>query len=295
MLVSLLTLDVKSFGAESLRRTQVVKIVHSNTTSTSTLAKHSSTSSSLAASLRSSAPAMTPNRHKVGVSGVKPGKSSPANGQTIRIGNIVIPVMTSTSLLGQGQGLFSPLSSAQEKNSFLTSLAQGQIPVVSSSLAQGHPSSTTSSPLKMSPLTIQQLQSLLSRANIPKATPPGTLTRGPLSGGSSISINRSATGGSGVTIRKVEMVAGGGESNTKDKPLSNLLRSYLAKNASTSTSSIPFLPSIPQAVSLSSSAGVLTSHSSLSTRSTPSPTSSLSSSSSLSSVTPLSESFATQW
>ena len=210
----------------------------------------------------------------------------------------------------------------------MSSSAQGQNPINSTALIQGL-ASLSSSPMKVSSsLTIQLLQSLLSLSQPSNATPvvaPSTRTlgseslghppittpivasskgalgneslshaqntpsKGELGGESSVPINHSGTGGSsGVMIRKVQVVPVG-ESNCQDKPFSNLLRTYLAKNASTTS------PASSQAVPLISS-NATSSQSKNSNGSTPSPTlSSLTSSSSASSMPSLLESFATQW
>lgn len=326
VLVSLLTLDVKTFGEEALSKVQLVKVTCHSTSTTATLPL-----SSPPPTMTPRMPSMTPlskrncfsvNVMKKDKSGINPGSKPTDDSQTIKIGNVVIPVMSMTNLFSQGRvaassasahGQAQQLPSVSSVSAKHSLSSQGQSVVIPTSLVQGLPSSSN---VKMSSsLTIQLLQNLLSLSHIPSAMPPSkrpsvtptshipsttplvSPSNTVLGGGSNVPANHSGSGGSGVTIRKVGVVPVG-ENNSKDKPFSNLLRSYLAKNVSTSTTASSS-SSFPQAVPPSSSANVggsLPKHSTRSTTPSPTPSSlSSSSASSLCSSVGLLEPFASQW
>jgi len=307
VLVSLLSLDVRSFGELALSSIQVVRVSPASSANSALLSsKPSLTAASVASrggsvgvvsSTSISAKVLGPSSSKVCSI---PGSSSPSpkllnSGQSIRIGNFVIPVVTAASPQALGQILTSlpRPSSTSSATPLTTSAAQGS----KSSSNHAHQSSTLlQTAIKVSsPLTIQQLQTLLSRATIPGATPPSSTSRSSsvVGGVSSVSINRSATGGSGVTIRKVDVPPGVSES--REKPLSNLLKSYLARSGqslsqSSSASSSVTSGSSHRSTSPSSSSSTMPSHGP-----TPSPSASSLSSSAASLSGAMAESFCTHW
>ena len=157
-------------------------------------------------------------KSSVGVSILNPGGSTPSSGsKTVKIGNCVIPLMPKAT-----------------------------------SLSQGHSSSPPNRIKGPTSVTIQQIQNLLAKCSgTTTPTPTPTNIQGFAGGGSTITI----TGGSNITIHKSTSPLPNSRvspepSNSKSvdktsKSVSNLLRSYLAKNATSPLPSTSATPSPP--------------------------------------------------